>query len=142
MHIEKNVFDNFMNTLLNVHGKTKDSLKSRLDLAEICSRPKLHVTRDGKLPVSKFRLSPEAKKALFELVVAEVKFSDGYVSNFSRCVEQGRKFSGMKSHDCHVFMQRLLPFVLFELLPANIHETIAGNIYIYILYIFFYSIIT
>jgi len=87
MHIEKNFFDNFMNTLLNVHGKTKDSLKSRLDLAEICSRPKLHVTLDGKLPVSKFRLSLEAKKALFELVVAEVKFSDGYVSNFSRCVE-------------------------------------------------------
>jgi len=29
MHIKKNVFDNFMNTLLNVLGKTKDSLKSR-----------------------------------------------------------------------------------------------------------------
>jgi len=75
-----------------------------------------------------------------------VKFPDGYVSKFSRCVEQGQKFSGMKSHDCHVFMQRLLPFVLVELLPTNIHEAIAGNIYIFIIYIhticFFYSIIT
>jgi len=42
----------------------------------------------------------------------------------------------MKSHDYHVFMQRLLPFVLFELLPANIHEAIAGNIYIYYIYSF------
>jgi len=37
----------------------------------------------------------------------------------------------MKSHDCHVFMQRLLPFVLLELLPANIHEAIAGTNYLY-----------
>jgi len=125
-------------------GKTKYSLKSRLDLAEICSRPELHFTRDGKLPVSKFRLSPEAKKALFEWFVAEVKFPDRYVSNFSRCVKQGQKSYGMKSHNCHVFMQRLLPFVLVELIRANIHEAIVGKIYIfiYILYIFFYSIIT
>ncbi|XP_013751660.1 uncharacterized protein LOC106454022 [Brassica napus] len=32
MHIEKNYFDNIMNTVLNVPGKTKDNLKSRLDL--------------------------------------------------------------------------------------------------------------
>jgi len=97
MHIEKNLFDNFMNTLLNVQGRTKDSLKSRLDLAEICSRPELHVTRDGKLPVLKFRLSNEAKKAMFEWVVVEVKFPDGDMSKNLRCVEQGQKFSGMKT---------------------------------------------
>jgi len=128
MHIEKNFFDNFMHTLLNVQGKTKDSMKSRLDLAEICNRPDLHITRDEKLPVPKFRLTTEGKKALFEWVKAEVKFPDGYVSKFSRCVEQGQKFSGMKSHDCHVFMQRLLPFVFLELLPANVHDAIAGLI--------------
>ncbi|KAG7543657.1 Transposon En/Spm-like [Arabidopsis thaliana x Arabidopsis arenosa] len=127
MHIEKNFFDNFMNTLLNVQGKTKDSMKSRLDLAEICNRPELHITRDGKLPVPNFRLTSEAKKTLFEWVTSEVKFLDGYVSKFSRCVEQGQKFSGMKSHDCHVFMQRLLPFVLLELLPAHVHEAIAAE---------------
>jgi len=37
-------------------------------------------------------------------------------------------------------MQRLQPSVLVELLPTNIHEAIAGNIYI--LYVFSYSIIT
>ncbi|XP_050228976.1 uncharacterized protein LOC126678134 [Mercurialis annua] len=29
---------------------------------------------------------------------------------------------GMKSHDCHVFMQRLLPIALRELLPKNVWE--------------------
>ncbi|XP_060190589.1 uncharacterized protein LOC132619827 [Lycium barbarum] len=35
MHIEKNVFDNVFNTVLNVVGKTKDNLKARLDIAKI-----------------------------------------------------------------------------------------------------------
>ncbi|CAN6889308.1 unnamed protein product, partial [Brassica oleracea] len=31
----------------------------------------------------------------------------------------------MKSHDCHVFMQRLLPFAFVELLPTYVHEALA-----------------
>ncbi|CAL9019310.1 unnamed protein product [Prunus brigantina] len=47
------------------------------------------------------------------------KFPDGYASNIARCVNiDGGKFTGLKSHDCHVFMQRLLPVVLckFEMI--------------------------
>ena len=43
MHVEKNFFDNLMNTILNVQGKTKDNLKSRHDLVDISSRKELHV---------------------------------------------------------------------------------------------------
>ena len=32
MHIEKNVCDNIIGTLLNIEGKTKDNLNSRLEL--------------------------------------------------------------------------------------------------------------
>uniref|UniRef100_A0A1J3EA53 Transposase-associated domain-containing protein n=1 Tax=Noccaea caerulescens TaxID=107243 RepID=A0A1J3EA53_NOCCA len=127
MHIEKNFFDNIMNTILNVQGKSKDNLKSRLDLAQICKRSELEISRDGKQPIPSFRLSADAKRALFDWVASDVKFPDGYVSKFSRCIEQGQKFSGMKSHDCHVFMQRLLPFALEELLPAHVHKAIAGK---------------
>ena len=130
MHIEKNFFDNIINTLLNVPGKTKDNKNSRLDLPGLCSRIELHIRNDGRIPVPIFRLSAEAKAALFKWVASDVKFSDGYVSNLSRCVDhQGQKFSGMKSHDCHVFMQRLLPFAFAELLPKNVHEALAGNKY-------------
>ena len=41
MHIEKNVCDSIIGTLLNILGKTKDSLASRLDLVEIGVRPEL-----------------------------------------------------------------------------------------------------
>ena len=41
---------------------------------------------------------------------------DGYASNLSRCVDMREgKLSGMKSHDCHVFMERLLPIVFIDL---------------------------
>ncbi|XP_056841656.1 uncharacterized protein LOC130494856 [Raphanus sativus] len=57
MHIEKNFFDNIINTLLNVPGKTKDNKNSRLDLPALCSRIELHIRNDGRIPVSIFRLS-------------------------------------------------------------------------------------
>lgn len=133
MHIEKNFFDNIINTLLNVQGKTKDNVKSRLDLADICNRKDLHMTSDGKAPVPLFRLSPQSKTCLFNWLKKEVKFSDGYSSNLSSSVDfKGGKLSGMKSHDCHVFMQRLLPIAFAELLPSNIHQALSG---IYSMYI-------
>ena len=88
MHIEKNFFDNIINTLLNVPGKTKDNKNSRLDLPALCSKIELHIRNNGKIPVPIFRLSAEAKAALFKWVTSDVKFSDGYVSNLSRCVDQ------------------------------------------------------
>ena len=33
MHIEKNVFENIFNTVMDVKGKTKDNIKARLDIA-------------------------------------------------------------------------------------------------------------
>ena len=93
----------------------------------LCSRSELHIKNNGQITDPIFRFSVEAKAALFKWVASDVKFSDEYVSNLSRCVEQGQTFSGMKSHDCHVFMRQLLPFAFSELLPNNVHEALAGN---------------
>lgn len=42
--------------------------------------------------------------------VKELKLPDGYASNLGRCVDLNKeKIHGIKSHDCHVFMQWLLP---------------------------------
>ncbi|CAA7049001.1 unnamed protein product [Microthlaspi erraticum] len=127
MHIEKNFFDNIMNTVLNVKGKTKDNLKSRLDLPAICVRDELHVSEDGKGPSPIFRLEGAAKDEFFQWIIHNVKFPDGYASNLRNCVDsQEGRLSGMKSHDCHVFMERLLPFAFAKLLPVPVHEAIAG----------------
>ena len=48
MHVEKNVCDNVIRTLLNIQGKTKDGLNTCQDLAEMGIRSQLHLRSDGK----------------------------------------------------------------------------------------------
>lgn len=43
IHIEENICDNLLGTLLNIDGKSKDSVKSRRDLMEIGIRHELHL---------------------------------------------------------------------------------------------------
>ncbi|XP_050255872.1 uncharacterized protein LOC126701630 [Quercus robur] len=47
MHIEKNVVDNIISTLLNLDGKTKDNLKACQDLKDIGIRSELHLEKVG-----------------------------------------------------------------------------------------------
>ena len=47
MHVEKNVCDNIVGTLLNIEGKTKDSNKARLDLPDMNIRKELHLQVQG-----------------------------------------------------------------------------------------------
>ena len=77
MHIEKNFFDNLMNTILNIHGKTKDNLKSRLDLVDICARSELHVDENGMAPFPIYRLDAATKEDLFDWITNKVAFPDG-----------------------------------------------------------------
>ncbi|BBH07076.1 hypothetical protein Prudu_018896 [Prunus dulcis] len=91
MHVEKNVFDTLVGTILDIEGKTKDTIKAVLIWKEW----------------------------------AYEGFPDGYASNIARCVNvDGGKFTGLKSHDCHVFMQRLLPVGIRHLLPEDVVKPI------------------
>ena len=47
MHFEKYVCDSVLGTLLNMEGKSKDTDKARLDLADMKIRKKLHLYQDG-----------------------------------------------------------------------------------------------
>jgi hypothetical protein len=44
MHIEKNICENLIGTVLNILGKTKDTIKARLDLKDMGIRKELHFT--------------------------------------------------------------------------------------------------
>ncbi|OMO57998.1 Transposon, En/Spm-like protein [Corchorus capsularis] len=71
MHVEKNVFDNVFNTVMDVKGKTKDNVKARMDLPLYCKRPDLELqTRDGKVykPIASYTLSSDQKKLVYEWV--------------------------------------------------------------------------
>jgi len=43
MHLEKNICDNVLGTLLSIDGKTKDNEKARKDLMKMCLRHDPHL---------------------------------------------------------------------------------------------------
>ena len=125
MHVEKNVFENIFNTIMAIEGKTKDNSKARDDIAMICRRPELAYDElTGKYPKACYSLDKKEKEKVCEWL-KDLKFPDGYVSNMGRCINMKKyKLFGMKSHDCHVFMQRLLPIAFREFLPNNVWEAV------------------
>jgi len=117
MHIEKNIFDSIIGTLLDITGKTKDHAKARLDLQEMGIRKKLHpkeVDHGKKLVFAKACFSMSAnEKTTFCSVLKNAKIPDGCASNISRCVLLAeRKLSGYKTHDAHFMMHYLLQIVV------------------------------
>ncbi len=108
MHIERNVCDNVLETIMNIKGKMKDNLNSRYDLVSMGIRHELHPIVNGNnvcVPMAQYVLSNHEKEVLYKML-ANLKTPYGYLSKISMCVNvKERKISGMKSHDCHVFIQ-------------------------------------
>jgi hypothetical protein len=121
MHIEKNVWDNILGTILDIKGKEKDDYAARKDLQEMNLRPKLHpyTGEDGKtyLPTACHTMSNE-DKIHFLKVIKNLRELDRYASNVSRCVRlKEHTILGFKRHDSYVIMQQLLPIALYRSLP-------------------------
>ncbi|GKF69906.1 hypothetical protein Tco_0202963, partial [Tanacetum coccineum] len=67
MHVEKNVAESIVGTLLHVPGKTKDGLNARLDLTELGVKPELFAMQDEDkttLPPADYTLT-NAEKDIF-----------------------------------------------------------------------------
>ncbi|XP_016207021.1 uncharacterized protein LOC107647464 [Arachis ipaensis] len=112
MHIEKNICDNVVYTILNDSVKSKDNLKARKDLQSMGIRPELW---------------PDEVKDVFLKALQKVIFLDGYSSNIARCVDiRQRKLYGLKSHDCHILMEQLLPILVKNALPSPVSNVIAN----------------
>ncbi|PNX72846.1 hypothetical protein L195_g028743, partial [Trifolium pratense] len=127
MHIEKNVFESVIGTLLNVPGKSKDGIKARLDLQTMRLRKGLHPVKKGSrtyLPPAAHTLSRKEKTKLCRFL-HEVKVPEGYSSNIRSLVSmKDLKLKGLKSHDCHVLMENFLPIGIRSILPEKVRWTI------------------
>ncbi|KAL4021062.1 hypothetical protein IC575_019851 [Cucumis melo] len=127
MHIEKNVCDNLFGTLLNIDGKTKDTINAHLDLEDLNIRKELHLQRQGtKLikPHPTYTLTG-SERIDFCKFLKSVKFPDGFVSNISRCVSvNDGKLWGLKTHDSHILLQQLIPIVVRAYLHKDVCTTV------------------
>lgn len=122
MHTEMNVFENLFYTVLDTSGKTKDNDKTRKDLEEMNIRWELWLRPNNSKPKAPFYLTKQQVENICKWLSA-LKLPDGYASNISRCTKVDQlKITGFKSHDCNVFMQRLMPIAFCEMLPRNIND--------------------
>ena len=123
MHIEKNIYNSMVGTLLSIDGKSKDNMNSRLDLQAMGIRDQFHLIERGNkvtFSVTCYSLTSNEKNEFCKFF-KEVKVLDGYASNISRCIQVNeQKIFGLNSHDCHVLMQQLLPLVIHGVLHKNV----------------------
>nr|XP_017233003.1 PREDICTED: uncharacterized protein LOC108207048 [Daucus carota subsp. sativus] len=127
MHVEKNVCDSLIGTLLNLKFKSKDSEASRLDMMDMGVRTDLAPEQGVKktyLPPSCFTLTKAEKREVLKSL-SSMKLPYGHSSNIRNCVSMADlKIFGMKSHDCHVLLQQLLPVAIRSVLPKNVRVSI------------------
>ncbi|XP_074378722.1 uncharacterized protein LOC141720273 [Apium graveolens] len=96
MHIEKNICESLLGTMLNIPKKMKDKESVRIDMAEMGIRTELRPKTSGikeKLPMN--------------LVSME-----------------NLRLTGMKSHDCHTILHHLLPIAIRSSLQKQVRKII------------------
>ncbi|XP_039116440.1 uncharacterized protein LOC120251851 [Dioscorea cayenensis subsp. rotundata] len=121
MHIEKNVCDNVLFTLLNDSSRSKDHVNACKDLKHMCCKPDLWPDDNGKFAAVVYTMNKQGKK-LFLDTLKNICVPDGYASNISRCIDTTNlKIVGtLKSHDSHVLLQQFLPLAMREGLHDNV----------------------
>jgi hypothetical protein len=105
-------------------GKEKDTIKARRDLKEMKQRedlrPKKRDNGQHYLRSTSYTLSKEEKESMFDCLNS-MKVPSRYFSNIQgRINMKEKKFTNLKSHDCHVLLTQLLPIALKGILPENV----------------------
>ncbi|KAL0463211.1 UNVERIFIED_CONTAM: hypothetical protein Slati_0208700 [Sesamum latifolium] len=72
------------------------------------------------MPKEVYTLTKDQKRKVCEWVKC-LRFPDGYPSNLSRCIDMTElRLHGMKTHNCHIFLQKLIPVVFREMVPEHV----------------------
>jgi len=67
-----------------------------------------------------------SKKTQFLNFLKDAKFPDGYASNIQRCLTADAiKWQSLKTHDCHILLQRIIPAGVRGLLDDDVYQTTA-----------------
>jgi hypothetical protein len=92
-------------------------------------RPELHLKQDGNsvtAPPAPYVLGKD-QKIEFCKFLKGIKFPDGYAANLARYIsEDGSKVQGkLKTHSCHILLQRIIPAGLRGLVRKDVYEAVA-----------------
>ena len=110
---------------MDISDKTKDNVKARVDQARLCYRSKLNILppKDGKKwkkPLAEFILKKHQRKEVLEWFQT-LMFPNGYAANLRREVNlTTMRINGLKSHDYHIWIERLLPVMVRGYFPDNV----------------------
>jgi hypothetical protein len=112
MHVDKNMCESLLGTLLNTNEKTRDHRHARPNLKKMGIRPELWLDDSVKgmeLPTSCITLSKHEKKEFYRFL-KNVKVPSGYSTNVSRLISfpDLKVALGVKSHDYHVLLTQMI----------------------------------
>jgi hypothetical protein len=136
MHTEKNVVEALWATMMDIKEKSKDNVKARLDLEMLCDRPKQVIPKavPGKTwnrPKADFILNRVQRKEVPERM-QKLMFPDGYAANLRRGVNLVTlRIKGLKSHDYHIWIERLLPVMVRGYVPKHVWQVLAELSYFF-----------
>ncbi|WVZ76811.1 hypothetical protein U9M48_024742 [Paspalum notatum var. saurae] len=101
MHQERNVAESIISMCFDT-DKTKDNVKARKYLAEICDRPWLEI-----------QINSNGKEKTYILKwLQTLKFPDRYATNIKRAVNVSTgNLNGLKSRDYHILIEWFLPVI-------------------------------
>jgi hypothetical protein len=130
MHTEKNIAEALWGTLMDT-DKSKDNVKARVDLQTLCDRPNQEMQppsgRNKNFNRSKinFVLQIDQRREVLRWIQT-LMFPDGYAANLSRRVNLGtRRVNRMKSHDYHIWIERLLLGIVRGYVPEHVWQVLA-----------------
>jgi hypothetical protein len=97
---------------LDVISFMKDNVKASKDLADLCDHPNMegkpNARGNPRRMKATYCLKPIEKKEVLRWLKT-LKFSDCYVANIKQVVNVSTcKLNGLKSHDYHIFIERLM----------------------------------
>jgi hypothetical protein len=125
MHTKKNVTEALWTTIMDIPNKSKDNVNARVDLVALCDRPNQEMKppsggKTWRRPKADFILSRTQRKEVLQWIKM-LMFPDGYVTNMSRRVNLSTlRALGMKSHDFHIWIERILSVMVRGYVPEHI----------------------
>jgi hypothetical protein len=115
--------------------KSKDNPKARVDMATLCDRPKqeMQPPRGGKKltrPKADFILAKKHRREVLEWIQT-LMFPNGYAANLRGVNLSTLRVNGMKSHDYHIWIERLLPAMVRGYVPKHVWLALAELSYFF-----------